>query len=91
MAININQHLAGEVRRYREKLGLSQLELAEKAKVDLSTVSRLERGITNVTLRSAFKITKALQVPIYKFFLVDKESKKAERKGNIIGEPIDSK
>lgn len=89
MAININKHFGEEVKKYREKQGLSQLQLSELSKVDLSTINRLERGIGNLTLKNAFKITKALHIPIYKFFLVDKTIKKSDRKGQIIDKPID--
>lgn len=57
MAIDINKHFGKEVRKYREKQKLSQLQLAEKAMVDLSTINRVERSVANITLRSAFKIT----------------------------------
>lgn len=89
MAIDINKHFGREVKKYRETKGLSQLQLAELARIDLSTINRIERGITNVTLRNAFKITKALHVPIYKFFLVDKKSKRSDLRGEIKGQPID--
>lgn len=89
MAIDINKHFGKEVEKYRQQKGLSQLELAEFSKVDLSTINRIERGIANVTLRNAFKITKALHVPIYKFFLVDRATKKLDRKEQIVGDPID--
>lgn len=79
MAIDINKHFAKEVKKYRKQQELSQLQLAELAKVDLSTINRIERGIENLTLRNAFKITKALHIPIYKFFLVDKEVRKLDR------------
>lgn len=72
-----------EVRKYRKQQELSQLQLAELAKVDLSTINRIERGIENLTLRNAFKITKALHIPIYKFFLVDKGIRKLDRNGII--------
>lgn len=89
MAIDINKHFGKEVEKYRQLKSLSQLELAELSKVDLSTINRIERGITNVTLRNVFKITKALHIPIYKFFLVDKESKRLDRRGNIENQPVD--
>lgn len=89
MAININIHFGKEVEKYRKQKELSQLELAELSMVDLSTINRIERGISNLTLRNAFKITKALHTPIYKFFLVNKVTKKLDRNGQIAGEPID--
>ena len=89
MAIDINKHFGREVRKYREEQGLSQLQLAELAKVDLSTINRIERGIENMTLRNVFKITKALHIPIYKFFLTDKKAKKLERHELIEDRPIE--
>lgn len=89
MAIDINKHFAKEVKKYRKQQELSQLQLAELAKVDLSTINRIERGIENLTLRNAFKITKALHTPIFKFFLTDKEARKLERNNKIEGAPID--
>ncbi len=80
MAININQHFGEMVRKYRRQQGLSQLKLAELSTIDLSSVNRIERGIANVTLRNAFKIAKALHVPMYKFLLVDKEARRMDRR-----------
>ena len=80
MAININQHFGELVRKCRKQQKLSQLKLAELSTIDLSTVNRIERGIANLTLRNAFKIAKALHVPIYKFFLLDKEARRFDRK-----------
>ncbi len=64
MAININKYFGEQVRKERKKQGLSQLQLAEVAKIDLSTINRVERGEANITLRNAFKITKALKVKL---------------------------
>ncbi|HEY4694456.1 MAG TPA: helix-turn-helix transcriptional regulator [Candidatus Nanoarchaeia archaeon] len=64
MAIDINDHFGRKVKDTRRELGLSQLELAEVSKVDLSTINRLERGEANITLRNAFKISKALKIPL---------------------------
>lgn len=89
MAIDINKHFGRMVRKYRSEQELSQLQLSELAKVDLSTVNRIERGIENITLRNVFKITKALKIPVYKFFLVDKEAQRLERRGDIEGQLID--
>lgn len=80
MAININQHFGEMVRKYRKQQRLSQLKLAELSTIDLSSVNRIERGIANVTLRNAFKIAKALHVPMYKFFLLDKDARRFDRK-----------
>ena len=89
MAIDINDHFGKEVQKQRKKQHLSQLQLADKASVDLSTVNRIERGVGNITLRSAFKVTKALHIPIYTFFLTDKDTQRLEKRGEIIGTPVD--
>lgn len=83
MAINVNRHFGEMVRKYRKQQKLSQLKLAELSTIDLSTVNRIERGIANVTLRNAFKMAKALHVPMYKFFLVDKETRKLDRRNMV--------
>ena len=89
MATDVNKHFGKEIRRFREVQKLSQLNLAERARVDLSTINRIERGIANTTLRRAFNICKALHVPFYKFFLTDKRLKKLDRRGKIQGTPVD--
>lgn len=89
MAININKHFGEEVRKQRKLLKISQLELSVLAKIDLSTINRLERGLENITLKKAHNISKALHKPLYKMFLADKVSQKMERKGEIEGNPID--
>lgn len=64
MAIDINKHFGEQVRKVRTEQNLSQLQLAELAKVDLSTINRIERGEANITLRNAFKIAKALKIKL---------------------------
>lgn len=83
MAIDINKHFGNELRKFRKTQNLSQLELSEISKVDLSTINRIERGLSNLTLRNAFKIAKALHIHFYKFFLVDKELRKMDRNGKL--------
>ncbi len=80
MALNINRYFGEMVQKYRKQQKLSQLKLAELSTVDLSTINRIERGLANVTLRNAFKIAKALHVPVYNFFLVDKEARRMDRR-----------
>jgi len=45
----------------REK-GLSQSQLANDAEIDLSTLSRMERGQLNFTIDTVIKIAKVLDV-----------------------------
>lgn len=50
------------VRHYRNKLGFSQESLADRAQLDRSYMSQIERGIKNATLNSICRISQALEV-----------------------------
>ena len=50
------------VRHYRNKLGFSQESLADRAQLDRSYMSQIERGIKNATLNSIWRISQALEV-----------------------------
>lgn len=45
------------VRRRRQLMGLSQVELALRAGIDISYVGRLERGQVNVTIDKLLKLS----------------------------------
>jgi transcriptional regulator with XRE-family HTH domain len=51
------------VRRLRKAAGLTQEQLGARADMDLSAVSRLERGHRNPRLDTLVRIAKALDVP----------------------------
>lgn len=48
---------------YREAQGLSQNELARRAKVDPSTISMFERGLRELNIKTLEKLANALKVP----------------------------
>lgn len=52
------------VRRRRETLGLSQLKAAEKADLDPTYISGIERGVRNPSLLSMVRVAKALKVTV---------------------------
>lgn len=52
------------VRRKREAAALSQEDLAEKANLDRTYISGIERGIRNPTLLSAARVAAALKIPL---------------------------
>lgn len=60
--------LGNKVVSLRREQGLSQADLAYEADVDLSSLSRLERGQVNVTLETLYKIAKTLGVEIKDLF-----------------------
>jgi len=49
------------VRRRREAIGLSQEALAEKAELDRTHISGIERGTRNPTILSAARVAAALK------------------------------
>lgn len=49
------------VRTRREALGLSQEQLAERANLDRTYISGVERGVRNLSLNSVVRIAKALK------------------------------
>ena len=58
-----------KLKEFREKLGLSQDELAEKSGVSRVTISKLETGAQTVTTNSTIeKLAKALEKKIQDFF-----------------------
>jgi putative transcriptional regulator len=62
-----------KLKEHREKAGLTQEQLAEKAKVARQTILFLERGQYNPSLRLAFRISKILEVPLEELFSFDDE------------------
>ena len=53
---------AARLREIRKVKGISQGELAFQAKVELSQISRIERGIINTSLSQIFQIARALDI-----------------------------
>ena len=51
------------LREVRKKLGYSQEELANRADVELSQISRIERGVINTSLSQILQIAQALNIP----------------------------
>ncbi|MES2762750.1 MAG: helix-turn-helix transcriptional regulator [Bacteroidota bacterium] len=66
------QHLA-EIRRDKK---FSQEQLAFSADIDLGTLSKLERGLLNISVYNTFKISKALSISQMELFNFDITSKK---------------
>ena len=58
--VSISQKFGTEVRRLRIKKDLSQEQLAEKADLDLTSISEIESGLRNPSLRTMHKISRAL-------------------------------
>lgn len=57
-----------KVRKERNKLGLSQEELADKAGVHRTYIGMVERAEKNITLENIEKLAKALNLKLSNFF-----------------------
>lgn len=58
-----------KVRELRRLKGLSQEELADRASLHRTYIGMIERGERNITLINIEKISMALEIDIYEFFL----------------------
>lgn len=57
--------IGGNIKRYRQKLGLSQDTLSKKANLAFHTVAKIETGATpNPTIETVKKIADALDVTL---------------------------
>lgn len=60
--------VAHTIRHFRKAEGVSQEKLAERAGLDRTYVSGVERGVRNITLDSLEQIVIALGIDFHKFF-----------------------
>ena len=72
-----NMYLIGQIiKKYRNNLKLSQEDLAFKANLDRTYISKLEQGKMNTTIKSLTKIANALEISI---FILMKDAEKLEK------------
>lgn len=62
----------------RKEKGISQETLSFNAEVDVMTISRIERGLLNISIANTFKIAKALDIHTKELFNFDIPNKKAK-------------
>ncbi|HPM47572.1 MAG TPA: helix-turn-helix transcriptional regulator [bacterium] len=60
--MDVLKQFGNRVRELREKVGISQEELAYKAELHRTYISSIERGAQNISLRNIQKLAKALGV-----------------------------
>ncbi|NER12103.1 helix-turn-helix domain-containing protein [Leptobacterium flavescens] len=61
------------IKRIRQEKGLTQVDLVGKieAQIDTTNISRIEKGRTNATIHTLFRISQALEVPLSEICKVD--------------------
>ena len=64
---NCKKIMGQKIAAIRRQKGFSQSQLAYDSEIDISTLSRLERGILNVTIDTLIKIADILEVKLKDF------------------------
>jgi transcriptional regulator with XRE-family HTH domain len=59
---NIRKELGLKLKKAREKVGLTQAELASKAGINVSYYAKIERGEVNTSVDKLHKIAKILRI-----------------------------
>ena len=65
---NVIQFVGNRIRDVRNKTGLTQFELAERAGLNLSWLGQIERGQRTATIITLDKICRALNISLGEFF-----------------------
>jgi transcriptional regulator with XRE-family HTH domain len=73
----LEEAIGREVKRFREKLGLTISELAKAAGLSAGMLSKIENGATSPSLSSLQALGKALQVPVTSLFRTFEETRDA--------------
>jgi transcriptional regulator with XRE-family HTH domain len=76
-ARHLEEAIGREVKRFREKLGLTISELAKAASMSAGMLSKIENGATSPSLASLQALGKALQVPVTSLFRSFEETRDA--------------
>jgi len=71
--VDLTTHFGAAVRRHRELIRLSQEELADRAELDRTYVSGIERGRRNPTLKILQRLSDALGVDLDVMFATARE------------------
>lgn len=68
MAYKINKQLGEKIQRVRKSKNMSQMKLAEMIGVQTTTIGNIERGETDTSVYTIFKIAQALRTHVRELF-----------------------
>ena len=57
-----------QVKAKRKSLGITQAQLSADANIEISQISRIERGVSNTTVGTVFIIASAMNIHIKELF-----------------------
>lgn len=69
MGYKINQQLGEKIARERKRRKMTQEELAAQVGVQTATISNIERGETDTSIYTTYKIAQALKLHIKELFI----------------------
>lgn len=69
MAYKINQQLGEKISRERKKRDLTQEELASQIGVQSATISNIERGETDTSIYTVYKIANVFKMHLKELFI----------------------
>ena len=64
----------GKLRQLRLAKGFTQEQLANELGVEISQISRIERGVINTSVTTLYAISKALKIDVSELFVFDLNS-----------------
>ena len=63
------EDIGRNIKKLRTALGLTQIQVAKRAKMSVSHLGQMERGKVGSTVLTFFRISKALRIETYKLFV----------------------
>ena len=82
---DIKYIIADNVKLYRKKENLTQMELAERAELSLESIKRVERGKRTMSLENYLRIADALHTPLsYLLYKSNEDIPEAEQLNDIL-------
>lgn len=82
--MNITEVFASNLKFYRNKIGISQTEFADKAGLHRTYISAIECGKRSISLDNIQKIAEALEIETYLLFIDNKEKQESKKAGSKI-------
>lgn len=70
MKTDVSMAIGERIRHFRELAGLTQLQLSELVQCEPSTLAHYETGKNLVSMTKLIRISEALEVDLYKFFMM---------------------
>lgn len=69
--IQYQKALGKRIKLLRKERNMSQLDLASLCDLEKTSISRIENGRSNITLKTAVIISKSLEIELSKLFEID--------------------